>query len=119
MKLQEVIQIIDGKAGDFPQEVLERDISGYSIDSRTISEGELFFAIKGEVHDGHKFVADVLAKGAIAAVVSDIEDERMIQVTDTLTALQRLASAVVKRWRGKLVQAGARTAPRVNSSDSY
>jgi UDP-N-acetylmuramoyl-tripeptide--D-alanyl-D-alanine ligase len=104
MKLQEVIQIISGKAGDFPQEALERDITGYSIDSRAIREGELFFAIKGEVHNGHKFVADVLAKGTIAAVVSDIEaGERLIQVADTLTALQHLASAVVNNWRGKLV----------------
>ena len=104
MKLQEVIQIISGKVGDFPQEALGRDITGYSIDSRTIREGELFFAIKGEVHDGHKFVAEVLAKGAIAVVVSDIEaGDRLIQVADTLIALQHLASAMVKDWRGKLV----------------
>ena len=34
------------------------DVSGYSIDSRTLQPGDLFFALKGDVHDGHKFVAD-------------------------------------------------------------
>ncbi|MCJ8309895.1 MAG: UDP-N-acetylmuramoylalanyl-D-glutamyl-2, 6-diaminopimelate--D-alanyl-D-alanine ligase, partial [Rhizobiaceae bacterium] len=32
-------------------------ITGISIDSRTIGDGEAYFAIKGDVHDGHKFVA--------------------------------------------------------------
>jgi len=43
--------------------------AGWSIDSRTIRPGEIYFAIVGENHDGHKFVADSLAKGALAAVV--------------------------------------------------
>ena len=38
------------------------DVSSFSIDSRTLQPGDLFFAIQGEVHDGHKFVADVLAR---------------------------------------------------------
>ena len=42
---------------------------GYSIDSRTIRPGELFFAVKGERMDGHDFVAQALEKGAVAAVV--------------------------------------------------
>ncbi len=42
---------------------------GYSIDSRTIQPGELFFAVKGERFDGHDFVESVLGQGAIAAVI--------------------------------------------------
>ncbi len=104
MTLNEVIKIIGGNAGEFDSAMLERDISGYSIDSRTIRNGELFFAIKGEVHDGHKFVANVLAKGAIAAVVSDAAaGARLIKVEDPLAALQRLAAAVVRDWRGQLI----------------
>ena len=44
--------------------------TGYSIDSRTIRPGELFFAVKGEKMDGHDFVAQALDKGAVVAVVS-------------------------------------------------
>src|SRR5438552_13569782 len=44
--------------------------TGYSIDSRTIRPGELFFAVKGENMDGHDFVAQALEKGAVAEVVS-------------------------------------------------
>ena len=45
--------------------------TGVSIDTRTLEPGDLFFAIKGEVHDGHGFVRDALAKGAAAAVVAE------------------------------------------------
>jgi UDP-N-acetylmuramoyl-tripeptide--D-alanyl-D-alanine ligase len=83
---------------------------GYSIDSRTVRAGELFFAIRGEKNDGHLFVADALDKGAVAAVVQRhwVPDERtgqrpLIRVDDTLIALQRLARAVVSDWRGRVV----------------
>ncbi len=44
--------------------------TGYSIDSRTLQPGDLFFAIRGERFDGHDFVAAAFEKGAVAAVVS-------------------------------------------------
>ena len=43
---------------------------GVSIDSRTLNAGDLFVAISGPNSDGHDYVADALAKGAAAAVVS-------------------------------------------------
>ncbi|HZB38066.1 MAG TPA: Mur ligase domain-containing protein, partial [Beijerinckiaceae bacterium] len=46
-------------------------VTGVSIDTRTLEPGELFFAIKGDVHDGHGFVRGALAKGAAAAVISE------------------------------------------------
>ena len=45
-------------------------VRGYSIDSRTIGQDELFFAVRGERFDGHDFVAGAVERGAIAAVVS-------------------------------------------------
>ena len=51
------------------QGVLPEAISGLSIDSRTIAPGEAYFAIKGDVHDGHAFVAAALKAGAALAVV--------------------------------------------------
>src|SRR5215204_1608307 len=43
------------------------EATGVSIDTRTLAPGDLFFAIKGDVHDGHGFVRDALAKGAAAS----------------------------------------------------
>src|ERR1700688_1776725 len=53
--------------GDF---TTKDEVLGYSIDSRTIAAGELYFAVKGERLDGHDFVEAALANGAVAAVVS-------------------------------------------------
>ena len=81
---------------------------GYSIDSRTLRPGDLFFAVKGERLDGHDFVEQALAKGAAAAVVRKDQlarysvKTRLLAVEDTLTALQTLATAVRRLW-GKLV----------------
>ena len=46
------------------------EATGYSIDTRTLAPGDLFFAIRGERFDAHDFVADALSKGACAAVVA-------------------------------------------------
>ncbi len=77
---------------------------GYSIDSRSIEAGQLFFAVKGENLDGHDFVDQALNKGAIAAVVGREESKRyspsapILIVENTLTALQVLAMAVRRLW---------------------
>ena len=41
--------------------------TGYSIDSRTVAPDELFFAVRGERHDGHDFVSASFERGAVAA----------------------------------------------------
>src|SRR6202158_1504535 len=77
---------------------------GYSIDSRTMQPGELFFAVKGESLDGHDFVEQALSRGAIGAVVRKEQLARysnpagLLAVDDTLVALQTLATAVRKKW---------------------
>jgi UDP-N-acetylmuramoyl-tripeptide--D-alanyl-D-alanine ligase len=81
----------------------------YSIDSRTIGPGELFFAVKGERLDGHDYVDAALQKGALAAVVRKdelhryVEKGRLLSVDDTLAALQALATAVRKLWGKPLI----------------
>ncbi len=70
--------------------------SGYSIDSRTVQPGDLFFAVRGERLDGHDFVEAALAKGAVGAVVGRDQRARfahknqLLVVEDPLLALQRL-----------------------------
>jgi UDP-N-acetylmuramoyl-tripeptide--D-alanyl-D-alanine ligase len=86
---------------------------GYSIDSRTIRAGEIFFAIRGQHRDGHDFVQEAISKGAMAAVVdrrfwSELPEgsplkPKLIPTEDTLWALQRLASAVIGGWSGKVI----------------
>jgi UDP-N-acetylmuramoyl-tripeptide--D-alanyl-D-alanine ligase len=87
------------------QTALTGDVSSFSIDSRTLQRGDLFFAIAGDVHDGHGFVDDVLASGAAAAVVHrDLgTNDRLIRVGDTLEALQQLAKWAAARWGGPVV----------------
>ncbi len=66
-------------------------------DSRTLKPGDLFVALRGPRFDGHAFVADVLNRGAVGAIVERgrvQDDSRTIEVPDTLEALQRLAHAV-------------------------
>jgi len=93
-------------SGDFPREDVAQ---GYSIDSRTVGEGELFFAVKGERLDGHDYVTAALERGAIAAVIRRDEASRfagnlpLLLVDDTLLALQTLATAVRKVWGKPLV----------------
>src|SRR5579859_7024391 len=82
---------------------------GYSIDSRTIAPGELFFAVRGERLDGHDFVLAALEKGAIAAVVARGQERRypdgakLLLVPDTLLALQALGAAVRRIWAKPLI----------------
>ena len=53
--------------------------TGVSIDSRTTKTGDCFFAIPGDNFDGHDYVVDAFAKGAVCAVVSkDIKDKKFL-----------------------------------------
>jgi UDP-N-acetylmuramoyl-tripeptide--D-alanyl-D-alanine ligase len=83
-------------------------VTGWSIDSRTIAPGDVFFALKGPNHDGHRYVAEVLGKGAAAAVVDrDVEDAAAkglcLRVPDALQALQNLAAWAREEWGGEVI----------------
>jgi len=90
------------------------EAQGYSIDSRTVAAGDLFFAVKGERLDGHNFVAAALADGAVAAVVSntwlvpaEVDETRLLRVAEcedcVLGSLQQLANAVRREWGGRVI----------------
>jgi UDP-N-acetylmuramoyl-tripeptide--D-alanyl-D-alanine ligase len=84
-------------------------ISGLSIDSRTISPGEAYFAIKGDVHDGHDFVAAALNAGAALAVVETAQrqkfpdDAPLLVVDDVLAGLVDLAHASRARLSAEII----------------
>jgi UDP-N-acetylmuramoyl-tripeptide--D-alanyl-D-alanine ligase len=76
--------------------------TGVSIDSRTAKAGDCFFAIRGEKFDGHDYVADAFAKGAVCAVANEkskIKNQKskfrcpVLRVADTVRALGKFA-----RW---------------------
>ena len=104
LSLARIAEFVQG-SGEFEAEVVA---TGYSIDSRTVTPGQVFFAIVGERVDGHEFVEAALQAGAVAAVVRRDMLARypvktgLIAVEDTLAALQILAAAVRRLW-GKTV----------------
>ena len=100
--------------------------SGYSIDSRTVAEGELFFAVRGDRLDGHDFVVAALDRGAVAAVVSrarvaTLPDAALavplLIAEDPLLALQSLASHLRRRW-GKRVVAVTGSAGKTTTKEA-
>ncbi|HEX2271568.1 MAG TPA: UDP-N-acetylmuramoyl-tripeptide--D-alanyl-D-alanine ligase [Pyrinomonadaceae bacterium] len=112
------------QADGLSAELFDKQITDYSIDSRSVGAGELFFALSqpdyvragfnGEFVDGHTFIADAFKHGAIAAVAradrveGDAELEalkdRLLLVDDAIAALQQLAHRVYTAW-GKPVVA--------------
>ncbi len=77
--------------------ILPRPSFGISIDTRSLAEGDLFFAILGEKSDGHDYVRAAFEKGASAAVVDEAHADALkgsgplYVVHDVLAALERLA----------------------------
>ncbi|MEM8749114.1 MAG: UDP-N-acetylmuramoylalanyl-D-glutamyl-2,6-diaminopimelate--D-alanyl-D-alanine ligase [Pseudomonadota bacterium] len=85
-------------------------VTGISIDTRSLQHGEAYFAIKGDVHDGHKFVAAAHAAGAAISVVSEewvskLEGETgpLLVVDDVLAGLEKLGLAARARSSAKIV----------------
>jgi len=84
-------------------------ISGISIDSRSLTRGEAFFAIQGDARDGHDFVDNALKSGAGLAVVARARrsqfaaDAPLLVVDDVLEGLRDLARAARARFKGQVI----------------
>ncbi|MGZ8844717.1 MAG: UDP-N-acetylmuramoyl-tripeptide--D-alanyl-D-alanine ligase, partial [Pyrinomonadaceae bacterium] len=99
-------------------ELFDKEIVDFSIDSRSVGAGEIFFALSqpdyeragfnGRFVDGHGFIAGSFAQGAIAAVgrrarvagAADMQSsiDRLLIVDDVIAALQTLARKVYEQW---------------------
>jgi UDP-N-acetylmuramoyl-tripeptide--D-alanyl-D-alanine ligase len=105
LALARIAEFVSATGGFDPEHLAQ----GYSIDSRSVRAGQLFFAVTGERLDGHDFVEQALKNGAIAAVVRRDQlsryprETRLLAVEDTLAALQTLATAVRKLWGKPLI----------------
>ena len=87
-----------------PHVPLGGEAAGYSIDSRSVAKGDLFFAIQGPRFDGHDFIGSALEAGAVAVVASrewadaHADPERILPVGDPAEALRTLAREARRRW---------------------
>src|SRR5262249_41239840 len=120
-------------------ELFDKRIADFSIDSRSVGAGELFFALSqkdyvragfnGTFADGHEFIPEAFRRGAIAAVarsdrigrdlkLSEMRD-RLLLVDDAIAALQTLARRVYESWAKPVVaitgSAGKTTAKELTS----
>ncbi|MCA1615979.1 MAG: UDP-N-acetylmuramoyl-tripeptide--D-alanyl-D-alanine ligase, partial [Acidobacteria bacterium] len=126
MKTVEAAQTMRAEAsGPRPgAEFFDKELTGFSIDSRTVRAGELFFALApadyrrhfftgAEFHDGHDFIPAAFERGAAgvvarrARVAGDAGLEkfagRLLLVEDVIEALQLVARGVLDRWAGRTV----------------
>lgn len=83
--------------------------TGVSIDSRTIKSGQIFIAIKGENLDGNDYVSEALEKGASLCIINKNNKslkaykEQIVEVDDTLEALNKLAIYARYQLKGKVI----------------
>jgi UDP-N-acetylmuramoyl-tripeptide--D-alanyl-D-alanine ligase len=101
LPLDEVTNAVGGTLQG-PGQTLAR---GYSIDTRTLNPGDLFFAVKGPRFDGHHFVQQAFDKKASGVVIDTgfagnfpASDFPLIRVASPVAALQALARAVRRKW---------------------
>jgi UDP-N-acetylmuramoyl-tripeptide--D-alanyl-D-alanine ligase len=99
------LRAVEGDPADQPA-------TGYSIDTRTLAPGDLFFAVRGERYDAHSFVPAALERGARAAVIARRKVTEFLElahthtlliVDDPLIALQTLATAVRRHWNKRVI----------------
>jgi UDP-N-acetylmuramoyl-tripeptide--D-alanyl-D-alanine ligase len=106
------------------REFFDKELTGFSIDSRTVAEGELFFALAPEDYrrhfftatsfdDAHRFIPTAFERGAAAVVArrasvegnAELEAyrERLLLVDDCIEALQAVAHGALRAWGGTVV----------------
>lgn len=93
--LSQLIDVLNASPLHIPQDQRQRMALGLSTDTRYIEPGQIFLAFRGESFDGHRFVEQAIAAGAIAAIVDQPVDAAVPQivVADTLKAYQSIG-----RW---------------------
>ena len=122
MNVREASVLMGANADELSAELFDKKITDFSIDSRAVKAGEIFFALSQEDYaragfngafaDGHQYIKDALDRGAIAAVaradrisgdpaLMELKD-RLLLVPDAIAALQTLAHRVYDAW-GKTV----------------
>lgn len=106
LALTELLAIVAGTTDSPRTDVV---IRGVSTDSRRLTAGELFVAIRGERFDGHDFIADAVARGAAAILAETGRGSApaggppLVRVSDSVAALGLLAAAHRRALRGQVI----------------
>lgn len=96
-------------AGALGQTAAPAAVTGWSVDTRTLEPGDLFFALRGPNHDGHDYLDAAFEKGAVAAVVDRApvprpdSAARFLVVPQTQAALELLARWARVQWGGQVI----------------
>ncbi len=99
LNLHEVAEAVRARGGAPPVQV-----SGWSVDTRTQNQGDVYFALRGPAHDGHDFVGAAVQKGAAAVVVERASGARVELIVDNAErALQELGAWTRRKWGGDVV----------------
>jgi UDP-N-acetylmuramoyl-tripeptide--D-alanyl-D-alanine ligase len=118
VNLQTAADLMGAQANELSAELFDKEIVGFSIDSRTTGAGELFFALSqsdyaragfnGTFADAHRYIPQAFQQGAIAAVArrERVQEDsqlqamksRLLLVEDAIAALQTLARKVYEAW---------------------
>ena len=91
MSARSIAEVVDGSYQG-PLDLVVH--GGCGFDSREITSGDIFLALKGEKTDGHEFIADAKRNGAVLAITTKSVDMPHIVVADVLAAIARLATHV-------------------------
>ena len=123
MKVGEALALMGANGDSLSAKLFDKQIADFSIDSRSIGAGELFFALSqkdyvragfnGSFADGHEFIPGAFARGALAAVARadrvqgdqtlEAFKDRLLLVDDAIAALQTLARRVYESWARPVV----------------
>jgi UDP-N-acetylmuramoyl-tripeptide--D-alanyl-D-alanine ligase len=112
LSFEQIAHWVSGTLHGLKPDSAMRQATGYSIDSRTLQPGDLFFAVRGDRFDGHDFVAAALERGASAAVVAKskvlelpetVRQNVLLIVDEPLISLQTLAAAVRRHWGKRVI----------------
>lgn len=100
---------------------VDGEAAGWSVDTRTLQPGDLFFALRGPNHDGHAYLAAAFEAGAVAAVVDHVPDGAKAEwvlfvVEDTQAGLERLGGWAREFW-GRDVVAVTGSAGKTTTKD--
>jgi UDP-N-acetylmuramoyl-tripeptide--D-alanyl-D-alanine ligase len=118
LKVREASILMGANADNVSAELFDKEIIDFSIDSRTVGAGELFFALSQEDYaragfngtfaDAHQFLPDAFARGAVAGVARAdrvsafpslaVFKDRLLLVDDAIAALQMLSRKVYEAW---------------------
>lgn len=100
LPLKQIAEIV---SADIP--IVDVTVTGAVIDSRKVMPGDLFIAFKGEHVDGHEYVAKARESGAVAALVSEYQDDELpqIKVDDVRVAFGQIARAWLAECKAKVV----------------